>query len=358
MRVAKKLLFAATFLAWTTGTAMAAPDLSAVQMSGFVDVYYSHNFNDPDSQLNTGSNFDFHDSAFSLSLAEIVFQKPASPVGFRLDLNFGDTADWVHCAALSCNSTLSPEEKYRNVQQAYITWSDQNLTLDVGKMVTHLGAEVIESKDNWNYTRGLLFAWAIPYYHSGARLKFAVSDHLALTGFVYNGWNNVTENSEQKVYGAQIALTPSSSVPILLNWLGPEDGLGGTDRDVYEAIITFNVNDNVALMADYNYGRQDSVAGDAQSYSGVALYGRWKKDPCAFALRYEHTDDDDNLMYGTGTSPKVQEVTATAEHVVGKDLLVRLEYRYDRSDEEIFEDEGLKAADTQSRVTAGLVYSF
>ncbi len=358
MRVAKKLLFAATFLAWTTGMAMAAPDLSAVQMSGFVDVYYSHNFNDPDSQLNGGANFDFHDSAFSLSLAEIVLQKPASPVGFRVDLNFGDTADWVHCVALSCDGTGSPEEKYRHVQQAYVTWSDQNMTLDVGKMVTHLGAEVIESKDNWNYTRGLLFAWAIPYYHSGARLKFALSDQVAFTGFVYNGWNNVRENSEEKTYGASIALTPSPQFPILLNWIGPEDGLGGEDRHVYEAIATFNVNDNVALMADYNYGRQDGPVGESQSYNGFALYGRWKKDPCAFALRYEHTDDDDNLMYATGTSPKVQEVTATAEHVVGKDLLVRLEYRQDWSDENIFEDDDTVADDKQSRVTAGLVYSF
>jgi len=33
--------------------------------------------------------------------------------------------------------------------------------------VTPAGAEVVESKDNWNYSRGLLFAWAIPYFHFG-----------------------------------------------------------------------------------------------------------------------------------------------------------------------------------------------
>jgi hypothetical protein len=30
-------------------------------------------------------------------------------------------------------------------------------------MVTPLGAEMIETKDNWNYSRSLLFALAIPY---------------------------------------------------------------------------------------------------------------------------------------------------------------------------------------------------
>ena len=31
------------------------------------------------------------------------------------------------------------------------------------------GAEVIETHSNWNYSRSLLFAWAIPYYHMGLR---------------------------------------------------------------------------------------------------------------------------------------------------------------------------------------------
>ena len=32
---------------------------------------------------------------------------------------------------------------------------------------------MIESKDNWNYSRSLLFAWAIPYYHFGLRSSLA-----------------------------------------------------------------------------------------------------------------------------------------------------------------------------------------
>ena len=40
--------------------------------------------------------------------------------------------------------------------------------MDFGKFVTSAGAEVIESKDNWNYSRSLLFAYAIPYWHFGA----------------------------------------------------------------------------------------------------------------------------------------------------------------------------------------------
>ena len=40
--------------------------------------------------------------------------------------------------------------------------------MDFGKFVTSAGAEVIEAKDNWNYSRSLLFVNAIPYLHRRA----------------------------------------------------------------------------------------------------------------------------------------------------------------------------------------------
>ncbi len=43
------------------------------------------------------------------------------------------------------------------------------MQIDAGKFVTPIGAEVIESQDNWNYTRSTLFGYAIPFYHTGLR---------------------------------------------------------------------------------------------------------------------------------------------------------------------------------------------
>jgi len=352
--LAVALIFGATTGLW------AAEPMAAVSTSGFVDVYYGYNTNNPPSRINVGSNFDFRHDNFSVSLAELVFQKAADPVGFRVDLNFGETTDWVHCGALSCNNTLSAEEPYRHVQQAYLSWVGSGIGFDIGKMTTHMGAEVIESKDNWNYSRGLLFAWAIPYYHAGVKMNIPVSDQVWVNGYVYNGWNNVVENSDTKTYGVQIGLKPTDKFSALLNWIGPEDGLaGGLDRHVYEAIATLNVNGNLAFMVDYNYGRQDGPLGQAQTYNGVALYGRWSAEDCAVAVRYEHTDDADDLMYGTGVGPTVQEVTVTGEHKVANNLLVRLEYRHDSSDKMIFPEQDVAAgSETQNRVVAGLVYSF
>jgi hypothetical protein len=331
-----------------------------VHMAGFVDTYYSYNFNNPDSMKNTygglGSNFDFEHNTFSMSLAELVFHKDPDPVGFRMDLDFGPTTDFVHCGVINCLDTHG-EANYKNIQQAYVSWATPlGPKLEVGKFVTHMGAEVIESKDNWNYTRGLLFAYAIPYYHAGARVNVPLGDMFFVNGYALNGWNNVVENNDSKTFGATIGITPTPMLPILLNWIGPEEAFG--DRQVYEAIVTLNATDSLSFMVDYNSGSQDDATGDETlNYSGWAAYARWKVDPCALAVRYEMLDDKDGLMLGM-VDNKISELTVTAEHTIAKNLLTRLEYRMDKADEDIFEKEDTDVSDRQSRIVISAVYMF
>lgn len=329
---------------------------SGVKISGFVDTYYGYNFNNPKGRTNdlVTTNFDFKHNTFSLNLAEVVIQKAPGPVGFRVDLDFGPTTDFVHSVEPGGNET------FKHTQQAYVSWATPvGLNLDYGKFVTHMGAEVIESKDNWNYTRGLLFCCAIPYYHAGLRANYVVSDKIFVNGYLYNGWNNVIENNGTKTFGAQVGITPIPQLPILLSWIGPE--ALPSDRNVYEAIVTYNATDALSFMADYNYGNQDSPTGSSQKYWGIAAYARWKQDPYTLALRYEFADDKDNLMFaGTTTNGnKIQEITLTAERTIGGSLLTRLEYRMDMSDDKIYEDDdGIFGEDSQSRVVLGLVYIF
>lgn len=344
---------------------------SSININGFVDTYYSYNFNQPDSNMNkiggAISNFDIYHNSFSLNLAELVFSKTPTanaPVGFRVDLDYGSTAELVACGAPSCPGGAA-EEPFKNIQQAYVTWATPiGLTLDMGKFVTHMGAEVIETKDNWNYTRGLLFCCAIPYYHSGLRANYAISDLLFVNGYLLNGWNDVVETNNIKTYGAQIGFTPVKSLPIILNWIGPERSPSGTvggfeNRQVFDAIVSFLPSDTLAFMVNYDYGKQDITGGGgSQKWTGIAAYAKWTVDPCALAVRYEWTNDKDNFMYGTGLGPKVQEVTVTGEHKIAGNLLLRLEYRHDMSDKEIFEKEGAATEKSQDRAILGAIYSF
>jgi hypothetical protein len=362
-----------------TAPAPAAPPqpqwYEGIKLSGFVDGYYSFNFNRPDSNTNTynggASNFDFYHNAFSLSMAELDIIKDPSPVGFRVDLDYGPTTDFVTCGAINCNGINAPDGAFRNVQQAYVTWATPlKVNIDYGKFVTHMGAEVIESKDNWNYTRSLLFAYAIPYYGAGARANYAISDSLFVNGYVLNGWNNVVENNNMKTFGAEIGWTPTPKLPIVLNWIGPEEctTTSGTclvsaigpysNKQVFDGIVTFNMTDSISFMVNYDYGTLKDANDDTQKYSGAAFYARWKVDPYALAVRYEKLVDNAGIMVGV-PNDHLSEVTVTGEKTISGNLLTRLEYRYDKATKDIFEVQDVaNAKDHDNRLILSAVYMF
>ena len=152
-----------------------------VEVSGIVDGYYSYNNNKVD-MFTQGRAFDVRHNAFSLQLAKLTLQKANSkdsPLGFRVDLGLGETVDRVISV-----SDSSRNDATKHVLQAYASYVaplGSGLTIDFGKFYTPIGAEVIETKDNFNYSRGLLFTYG-PYYHTGFRAKYAFNDKAALTG--------------------------------------------------------------------------------------------------------------------------------------------------------------------------------
>src|SRR5215216_176001 len=73
-----------------------------VEVSGFVDGYYSYNFNKPAGRTNVLRNFDVRNNEFALNLAELVIEKKPDPLnsrlGFRIDLDYGRATDIVHAS--------------------------------------------------------------------------------------------------------------------------------------------------------------------------------------------------------------------------------------------------------------------
>ena len=332
-----------------------------VEVSGFIDGYYSYNFNKPAGRVNVLRNFDTRSNQFALNLAEIVIEKKPDPsnsrVGFRLDLDYGPATDLVHAAEPGGTET------YKVVQQAYGSYLapvGSGLQIDFGKFVTVHGAEVIETKDNWNYSRGLLFAWAIPYYHFGVRAKYALNSKVSVTGLVVNGWNNVEENNGGKTFGVTLALTPTPKVSIIQNYMtGPEQPNDDKHyRHLSDTTVTYSFNKQWALMGNYDYGIDTLTAGGKAHWQGVAGYLRYAPtERLAFTPRYEWFDDRDG--FSTGTAQRVKEFTMTGEYKVKPNLIGRLEYRRDWSDQPFFpKSDPSILAKSQSTVLAGLIWTF
>ncbi len=192
--------------------------LGPVTLSGFVDAYYGYNNLQPAQRSTALRNFDINSGQFSLNMLELVADKAPDPaashLGFHVALGFGQAMNLVNSAELGSplvpttplgGATVGNFDQY--LKEGYIEYLvGKKLQINVGKFVTPAGAEVIESKDNWNYSRGLLFSWAIPYFHFGANAKYTFNSKFAVTGYLMNGWNNSVDNNSGKTGGFSAGL--------------------------------------------------------------------------------------------------------------------------------------------------------
>ncbi len=331
----------------------APPAPSKIEVIGFVDLYYGYNFNKLDPTLRT---FDVQHNTFSLSLAEVSFSKGVtdlSRLGFRVDLDFGKTSELVAAYEPGKGDT----DVYKLIQQAYGSVLTGKVQWDVGKFVTPMGAEVIEAQDNWNYTRSVLFGYAIPFYHLGVRATVPVGGALSLSGFVLNGWNNSSEINGAKTLALSATLKPRGHLSWTLNYMaGKElptaDGVEPATRHLVDTTVSFTVFPKLTLMSNFDYGKEGDV-----KWWGIAAYTRYQAKPhWALAGRYEYLDDTQGGFMTFGTI--AQTLTLTSDHLIAGGLKARLEYRTDFARQAIFPKDDGTSQKSQTTLTVGLVYGF
>jgi hypothetical protein len=336
--------------------------LKSVDVGGFVDVSYGYNFNSPN--VRKGGNalrvFDTDDNSFNFDLLEVYAQRTADnpgDAGFRVDLNFGRIADLI-----DIDHEFGGDDDF-DVEQAYVSYNapiGNGLLIDFGKFVTLHGAEVIESKDNLNFSRSFLFGFAIPFTHTGLRVKYPFSDKASYSQYVVNGWDNVVDNNAPKTLGGQLGLTPTENASFYFNWMfGAEKENNESDkRALIDLVGAYRVSPSLAFVLNYDFATEDNAAldgGDAE-WQGVAGYVDYDlSDKIGFALRGEWFNDHDGAR--TGTAQDLYEVTLTGEYHWTDHLMNRLEYRHDWSSKDSFlEDDDFD--DQQDTVFFNVVYMF
>ena len=358
--------------------------LGPTTLSGFVDVFYGYNSNQPVGRANAFHNFDMNSSEIGLNMLELVADKPVSSdvkVGYHIALGFGQGMNQVNGldSGPGFPGTTTTPNFAQNLKEAYLEYMapiGKGLQINVGKFVTPAGAEVIETKDNWNYTRGLLFAWAIPYTHTGLSAKYTFNSKFALTGFLLNGWNNSSETNffngnSGKTTGFSAAITPNSKFTFIENYLvGPEQRLNNSDfRHLSDTVIIYNANAKLSLMANYDYGHDAVPSGvvgvpsSAVWWSGIAGYIKYApNDKWAFATRGEWFKDHNGFETATGPdSLTLGEFTFTLQRMLASKIISRVEFRRDMGDRAVFpyrDPAVFNPIDHQNTVTIGLVYAF
>ena len=325
-------------------------------------MYYDYNSNQPASRTNSFRSFDGASNQFALNLVELVVDKTPeitnSRTGYHLALGFGQAMNAV-------NGTdpggLGFDQYLKEAYFSYLAPVGKGLQIDAGKFVTPHGAEVIETKDDLNYSRGLLFSYAIPYYHYGLRAKYAFSDKYSVSGFLVNGWNNVVDNNTGKTYGVGFGWNPTKKISFTQNFMaGPEQSNNNSNwRQLWDTVITYSPTSKLSFTLNTDYGRGDRMKGvvDPVFWTGAAGYVKYAfNEKYAVVTRYEYYDDANGFT--TGTAQHFNGFTATFQRLTAEHILSRLEFRRDMSNEPTFVRGNGLPAGAQNTLTAGLVFMF
>jgi len=348
----------AAFLAGASATPSQGadpPPPGPVTITGWIDVYGGLNFNHPASRYNQLRNFDVRANQFSLNLAKVAVTREPAPLGFRFDGGLGRALELVHAGE-------GAPGMLRHVEQVYFSYQPpraRGFQLDIGKYVTSAGAEVIETWTNWNYSRSLLFAWAVPYYHFGVRAAMPLGRNLTAGLQVANGWNNVEDNNRGKTVGLSGAYSRGAVSWTNTYYTGPEKADPGSGyRHLYDTTVLVTPRPQVGFYVNFDYGvdRKPGAAGDR--WAGVAGAARFALASwVALSPRAEWFNDADG--FATGAAQRLKEVTLTAEFRMSEEMATRVEYRRDWSDRPFFDrGSSLAAARGQTTLLVGWLARF
>jgi hypothetical protein len=362
--------------------------LGPTTISGLVDGYYQFNSNHPFDNTSGFRFFDGNTNAFSLNMAEVGVQKTPDAsstegrFGYHIVAAYGQAARVVNSS-----DVLATDGSNFYLEQAYGSYLapiGKGLQIDVGKFVTPIGGEVIESNGNWNYSRGILFYYAIPFFHVGARATYAFNSKVSVAGYVVNGWNNsiithfdAAGQSGGLNYIGSLTWTPTSKVSVIQNYMaGPVIDAYNfsftkaiTDwKQLLDTVVSYTPNGNwtFLLNGDYGFGPRyyDSetlAASPAVKWWGVAGYAKYTLSPKSYgAIRYEYYGDPNGytcVLDGCANG-FAQEFTGTYAYNLTSGLQVRAEYRYDFASQPSFLYGGNAVRKTQNTAELGFMYTF
>jgi hypothetical protein len=355
----------------------AAPTWSVgpMDLSGFIDGYYSLNTNRPNTQdgyTQTNQLYNFNDKTdqFNLSAAKLTLNHDPDPIGAHVDFIYGRTNEFINA---SPSNTESGADQLRYIEQAFISMKPpkaKGFELDFGKFVTSAGAEVIEAKDNWNYSRSILFGYAIPYWHFGARASMPVSKTDTIGVQVVNGWNNITKTNGGVTVGLTNALV-EPKYSWFVNYYGGPENYNTTNgyRNLFDSTLTLTPNAKFSAYINYDYGQHrdgeytadscDGTCGDKNLYhwQGIAFAGHGQVSGAqALTGRFEYFKDYNG--FATGLAQNLYEFTGTYEYKWAAGLLTRVEYRGDFSDQQYFHKDANQTSKNQNTITIAFIAFF
>ncbi|HQW69428.1 MAG TPA: outer membrane beta-barrel protein, partial [Flavobacterium sp.] len=190
--------------------ASAQDEVLKVSFSGYIDTYYSYDFNQPSLEQKLPFMYNYNrQNEFNLNIGLLRAKVDYQNAYAVLSLQSGTYVDDNYA-----------NEKMKNLNEAYVgLFLDQQKkhSVEVGILPSYIGFETAVSHTNLTLTRSLL-AENSPYFMTGIKYNYKPSDKWSFSGFVTNGWQRIQkpEKDISPAFGTQISYKSSSNS--VVNW--------------------------------------------------------------------------------------------------------------------------------------------
>jgi hypothetical protein len=199
------------------------------KISGYVDISYVQNFNNPATNVTNMRIFDTQANSFVPQLFQLMLEKPADAAGtgleragFRARMNFGAEARFSRARTNFRPGTDNTEMDTQEIYAEYIAPIGNGLKIQVGKINTLVGYEVINSFENPNFSRTFMFGLSQAFTTTGIRFTYTFNPMVTASFGLVNGWDNIEDNNKSKTIEYLLAFTPHPRLGI--NWFGTWGG--------------------------------------------------------------------------------------------------------------------------------------
>jgi Putative beta-barrel porin-2, OmpL-like. bbp2 len=349
------------------------PWYKKISVGAFVDAYASLNYNLPRQQADANTYHPYDSNAgFGLAWVGLDASLAPDPIGGAISLRFGPGVKNLALSDYTAPGGIG------FLQNAYVSWKpdgkDGHFTLLGGKFDTLYGAEVAASQLNINYTRGVLYNLAQPFFHTGLRLD-AQFGGFTLKAMAVNGWNNTIDNNIMKSFGLQASYNANDKVTVSLGYLGgPEGndtqstpggagtsevpGANGRWRHMADLVVDAKPTPELHLMLNGTFVADKMANDETATWFGVSAMGRYSiTEIFGVGGRFEALRDTKGAITAPnapGNSMSLITGTLTFEALATKYLVFRLDNRVDYATESVFTTRD-SSSKSQITTTLGIV---
>ncbi|HMY35006.1 MAG TPA: porin [bacterium] len=308
--------------------------------SGFVDAYYGYDFSKPVSGDRPGFLYNHtRHNEFNVNLALLRVQAKYDEAYARVGIMAGTYAQ----------SNLSAEPAtYQHLYEAYTGIQiNAKTSLEVGLFGSHIGWESAVSKDNWTLSRSLA-AENSPYYLSGVKATYSLSEKWTFAAVVCNGWQRIYRSSKNvtPAMGTQIVYKPSDRLTINYSTFVGNDKADSTRQWRYfdNAYAIWQVNPKLGITTGVDFGAEQKSKGSSKYNTWLtwAIITRYMlNDMWSVAVRAEQFLDKNQVIVSTGTVHGFQTLglSANLDYALTKQSVLRIEGRQLQSRDAIFSGE-------------------